>query len=677
MTFAGGAKGISLTLKSMNPALQTSRDFARRHGPVLAIVALQAALVAAIGRHAAVSWPRSDAQTYFSQAVMLWQGLFPPDPARPLLYPLYLAQGMKLFGFSAEGLLWMQGLPLCLATLLLYRLANLAAGRRVAIVAAALFAFLPDSLFYGSLLFYREGLTAFLLLAFVNLAELMLSRPRRYAFAVYGGVAAGLLTLMKPEFGSLMLVLALGGLVGGLRTRDFKAHVLPWLLCGLTALAVTVPAVAIDRAVFHEWIFINTYKGFDYYLSYCDQGPEPPALAGRSFEVRDSARYQRAHPTAIKVLFLSPADVPYVERDRRLLSWAGRCIADDPAAAVSKYGHRLQSIAFSPDRAAENEILSGDHGPWSPLALQAARGFALAIDGIALLFILPGAWALRRTRIGRIVLLCLGWFLVFYAGVFYLPRFRIAVWPAWALAAAVGLSEARALWRRDRRWVWAFCAEAVVVAVLFGPRVGPSVSGLFQADGWRRLQAGEGIGSKERRDSLLSLAGSFTESGDWAALNAELGYYIDSRAASLDRSTLVAAGDYFARMDLPSTAAFFYRRALKLYGEDGATRRRLDGLGELATVALTDWQRAGGAPGLSVYTSRLPAPALGRTDLPPLEMSLWGKGRDFDYEPGSREGQYLAPFTYAFRDTTVWVRLPAGTAPTTLRLRYYRRPAPK
>ena len=537
----------------------------RRCPELAAVLAAQAALVAVVSRHATVSWQVSDAQTYFSQAVMLWQGLFPPNPVRPLFYPFYLSLGLKLFGLSGPGPALWQALPYLATTPLVWRAAKLAGGRATAGLAAGLYAFLPSALFYGSIFLLREPLTGFLLLLTINLTQLMLDQPDGrpdWRPAIRCGLAAGLLVLVKPEFGSLLALLAVIYSIAGARRRDLKPAA-SWIVCGLTALALTAPVVLLDRAVYHDWFFVNTYKGYNLYLSYCGRSDEP---GGRSFSELEDDRFQRAHDAGVKIIYLSPDAVPYSERDNRLAKLAFGCIAADPGWAAAAYPRRLLSILFIPNHDALDIMQAGNFGPFSPAAVQFARFFSLLFNALTIFLLLPAAGLLIRTRIGRLVLIGIGWYVILMAAVYFVPRYRMAVWPLWAVAGGAGAAGLREWWRRGSRVRLLLIGWLLLAAAVSGPVILAEAARLLTPAEWVRPPEGQGISSRDQRDNLVDLAGSFIEAENLAGLDRELGGYIRDRHASLNRATLTDAGDYFARLGRPEGAAFFERMAVELYG---------------------------------------------------------------------------------------------------------------
>lgn len=536
----------------------------RRYPELLAIIVAQAVLVAVFGRNASVSWPHSDAQTYFSQAVMLWQGLFPPDPARPIFFPFFLSLGMALFGLNSPAMVAWQAWPFIITTILVYRLGLLVSGRRAAVIAAAFHAFFPGSLLYGSLCFYREGLTAMLLAATANLIEFMLQEPDRRPRAFYAGLTAGSLTLIKPEFGSLLAALALSELGLAAHGRELRRRFAPWLVCGLTAIVFTLPVVSLDHSVYREWFFINTYKGFNYYLSYCDKGPEPSGTVSESFQVRDHARYGRVHPTAIQIMFLSSAEVPFVERDQRLGRMARECIAADPGGAAWKYLNRFREALFGFYHAA-GELRSGLYGDWSPVFIQSQRFTSLVLQLSALVLLLPAVPLLARRPAGRILLVAVAWYVLFYASVVYMPRFKVAVWPVLAVAAGAGWSNLKTLLRQGRAGRVVMAVWLLAVALFSLPAAKGEAGALVSAVRWGERPQADGLSALEKRNNLIELAGSFIEAKNPAGLERELGRYIRDRRGSLDRTVLVEAGEYFSRLGYPEGTGFFQRMADELF----------------------------------------------------------------------------------------------------------------
>ena len=207
---------------------------------------------------------------------------------------------------------------------------------------------------------------------------------------------------------------------------------------------------------------------------------------------------------------------------------------------------------------------SGADGRWNPALLQALRLLSLTLQLAATLLLLPAAPLLWRSATGRLIAITLAWFVVFYASVTYLSRFRVGVWPVWAVVAGAGMGNLRQ-WPRLQRWTRAAMAVWLAAALLLMGRETVGRARELAAPGAWVAHSGAGPSATEKRNNLIELAGSFIETKNYAGLERDLGGYIRDRRASLDRQTLRDAGDYFTRMGYPAGAAVFERLANELY----------------------------------------------------------------------------------------------------------------
>ena len=556
-----------------------ARQWLRSQWGLIVLVAAQAVLATALNYYSRDQWPRDDAITYLSQGVLLWLDSFPPDPNRPILYSFILGLGMKLCGLSFFWLRSFQVAGLCVTTLLLYRLARIMAGKKAALLAVIFFAVFPDTVFYANFL-YRESVTMLLLMATLNLAQHMLERPKEYVRPLYTGAAAGLLVMLKPEFGTLMALLALAGLIAAIRARDFRGRVLPWIVCGVMALATTLPALLAARAAFGEWIFICVNTGKYYSLSYCDAlETGDPAEQNKSYREKDSARFARVNPKANQIFFFSDPSIPYGERDRWLLNKAKECVRQNPKQAVTLWVNRALGTIFWTDQAAASWMGDGDFGPgWSALFVQTLRALALAIDLAVVLLLGPGLYALGKKPEGRLAALTIIWFVAYYSTAYYRVRLRLPIWPVFILAAAAGFFQSREIFQsgstRARAALILSAALALIAFDIIGQPLG---SPLFNQESWLRQKTGEGISADHKRGVLILLADNMEQAGRLEAISEELGPFIRLRKKSLSADLVIAAGDHYFQEKKYSVAAFFYGMARELWGGEKAAGRHLSG----------------------------------------------------------------------------------------------------
>jgi hypothetical protein len=306
------------------------------------------------------------------------------------------------------------------------------------------------------------------------------------------------------------------------------------------------------------------------------------------------------------------------------------------------------------------------------------------INVMVILLLGPGIWALRKSRPGRMVILCVAWYALFYATVFYLSRFRISVWPVFVMAGAGGLAKAGEVFNegsRPGRIILILCFGICLIA--FSLVSNPISSPLARARAWRQIRVGEGLSEGHKRGVLIIIADEMAKARRLDLINKDLGRFIEARRGSLSPEALTEVGDHFSKDLKLSVAAFFYRMADELAGGDGKARKRLASIDRLRrTVNLASWEEAGRdqAAGMAVYTARLPGPVLADPKTPPLKMRLMGAGREYTYNAGMFEDRGVAGFQYAFRDSRVYITLPSGADPPSgqrpLTLDYFTPPSP-
>jgi len=648
---------------------------------IIIILVVQLALVVALNLLCPDTWPKDDDLTYLFQGFLIRMGAHPPAPTRPVLYPFLLGLAMHLTGLSTFRLGLAQGVMLAATTALVYRLGQRLAGARTGLIAAGLFAAFPDGLFYSAR-FYREPLGALLLMVSLNLVQAMLARPRRVAPAFFAGVAAGLMVLNKAESGLLFAGLALLGLGYAIKEREFRAHALPWIVCGVTALATTVPAVLAARAAFGEWIFVSTYTGNTYVWAYCGSLDDPSQDNERmSFREKDAARAARVSPLSNRVLYFSDPSIPWKARDRFLRRRAGECVRERTGQAASMVWNRGLMSLFLLDGAATDWIRGGQFGrPWPAAVTQLLLAADWMNDAAVLLLLAPGLWILLKDRPGRPAGMAVLWHLGFYSSVYYVSRYRITAWPVFALAAAAGLGAVeQALRRRSRRAGAAIMIWVMACGLGIGYVSRPWQSGLWQWARWTHMDFGEGLSEAKRAAFLAMMAEGVEQFGTTRILDGELGPYVRARSGSLDSRILSAAADQAGKKKLITSQLFFYRMSSELYPGDGESEVKVKALEALRReVEPGPWKLAGTIPerGVAVYTAGLGRPAIMSEYGPPLDTRLNGSGGPFGLNRNLQQGLDPAPGQYYIKDAQIWITLPAASpAPAQpLRLDYYALP---
>ncbi len=666
-------------MKLLSRYIHVSGEFFRgaKARGLIALLLFQCLAVALLTFLSSGVWPRDDSVTYIEQGLRIYLGGFPPDPARPVFYPLLLAWGMELFGFKPLLLRLFQGLFLVATTALTYRLTLRVLNRRAALMAAGLLVVFPDLLFFF-FRFYREAMTAFLFILTLNLVDLMLDKPGSTARAVFAGTAAGMLCLIKPEFSSMLALLAFLGAAVAIKKRDFKTHLAPWLVCGAMALITVFPSILAARAHFGEWIFINTYGGYQYSCSYCGElGPDEGLPPIKEFYKYDRERYHSVNPLANNVLFFSKEEIPYGERDRFLLGKAWKCIKEDRKKAAWMLLNRFLATLFRVNQSAAHMIRNGDFGKALPPVIIESL---VLLDWLVILAVLlmlgPGLFALLRDPRARPIALSIVWFAAFYSTVYYSARFRVAVFPAFAVSAAAGACLLPAA-MKGKKAKTALIIWAILILILFFIVSPPSRVSAFRASSWRNDDIGQGLSRAHKRGFLIIAAEHYQREGARRRMVRELGRFIRIRRDSLREQDLIKVGDQFLKQAMPDVASFFYSMGSQIFGSDQAqeARKRTRSMRRSALITSFSQATESAVMGVMIYRATLSAPALISLKAAPLTMSVRTKEDLFSYNPGMSEGKDLEPFQYYCRGRTLWITLPLKVEPPSpgnpLQVHYY------
>jgi 4-amino-4-deoxy-L-arabinose transferase-like glycosyltransferase len=630
-----------------------------------AIVALQAVLAVALNYYTRDFWPRDDEIVFLTQGLSLRAGNFPMNPARPLFYPFLLSIGMKAFGLEFFWLRLFQAAGLCASTLLLYRLARVIAGRKISLVTVLVFMTFIDGIFYANR-FYRESVTMLLLLLTLNLVQYMIEESRRLARAIYAGAASGLLVMIKPEFGFLMALLALGGLAAAVRAMDFRSHLLPWLVCGLMALVTASPAVLAWRAALGEWIFICSNSGNYYASSYCGSlDTDEPGDRDKRFYTKDLERFNRTKPLANQIFHYSDPSIPFNDRNRWLLNKTRECIRDNPLQSAYMLLRRALGVMFWPNKVAVIWIRNGDFGPgWPAPLVQSINLIILVADFLVILMLGPGLLRLARTRAGRVVLLTVVWVFFYYSLGLFRIRLRTPAWPLFVMAAVLGISEARNIMSSG-----SIMGRAALVSWLGSILVGLLLITLWllapvtKTGPWKKINIGEGLPQEQRGGLLFIMADELVKAGRADLMDGQLADFIRDRKSSLSSRVLIDTGDEFFKNRRFAAARFFFEMAEELEGGGEEAVRRLELISSMRkTDRIKKWRRLEEEEleGVDVFAAPLPGPVIADRDAPPLDMRLKGPSREYEYNAGLEEGKDIRPWQWTFRGAVLFITLPAG-----------------
>ncbi len=640
---------------------------ARQHWIVITIAVAQLSLAITLILLTPDLWPRDDAVAYFTQAVRIMLGGMPDDPTRPLLYPFLIGSVMKLTGLDSMWPRLIQAFFYCLTTLLLYRLAFLACGKKCAVIAAGLFALFPDGLFFSTR-FYKETLTAFFLVLSLNLIGAMIDNPKRPLTAAFAGLSCGFAVMMRQELGLLYAILAVWNMLAYVKNRAAlwkKASV--WLICGLTALASTVPAVIAARAEYGEWIFLTTYRGTTYYWAFCGElRPEGEDLEGKSFTEIDNKRAAWAMLRANDVIYFSDPSVPFGKRDAILMDRAIKCMMDNPTQSIEMVAKRSLETVFLADNGAYAWVMEGDFGKgWPAWTVRTLQLLDLIVDLFFILFLLPGLLALKVSEEGRRLAAVFLFYLVFYSTVLYVARYRISFWPICMIISAAGSIKVFCWFKQARlRTRAAYLIYAGLCMTLFIRVPENRIAEVLSPQSWSKVEIGDGMTPGHKVGYMMILAKEYADRGSWERINRELGPYIERGLVWVNQDLLLYAGDLLGAEIRPSTAKFFYQMAAKTPGDEHAWRARIESLEKnFLRAELTDMARAGEdqATGIAVYAGELPQPVLSRENAPPpLEMAVTFQNRKLSFNANLKKGLEADVYQYYFLGNRIWITLPAS-----------------
>ena len=599
--------------------------FPPEYRPALALAIFQLLIVITLAVVNTGLWPTDDDVTYLDQGLTLRLGGFPSAPTRPVFYPWLLSLGMRLFGLRLELVALLQGLFLPITTVLLYHFARRRLHRPFALLAVFLFGLWPGVIFY-SFRFYREFMAGFMLVVVFVLIDRMRDQPKAYLRAALTGVAAGMMVMLRPEFGLLLALWALADAIDGLRRRRLFSASAPWVIAGILALATIFPAALAARAAFGEWVFISTYTGVTYTWSFCGELPDDE----RSFWARDRERTVPINAQANRIIYFSDPSVPFGRRDAELWKIAKRCVARDPGQALTLVTNRAPLTWFQLSAVAADMIKRGAAGNyWPAWSVQSLHLWEFLVQFTAVIFIGPGFLRLWQKQDSRLVALSLPWFMLYYATVFFVYRYRVSVLPVLALAAAAGAEGTWKAWlERDRRALGRG-AILIVGAVMVCLAVSSPWNAAFTRRGsWLKVTIQPAMTEARYKIFTTMLAEDYIRLGRYDLMRRELPVFIRSRRDTLSPELLAEAASDALKKFNPTAARLFAAEVLRQTPDHGPAVEIVRTLDDsLRTVQLVDWTRAGTGGGIAIYSTDPSSPLALNTKLPPEELRLEIGGR--------------------------------------------------
>jgi 4-amino-4-deoxy-L-arabinose transferase-like glycosyltransferase len=361
-----------------------------------------------------------------AQSIRLGQGFTwyggIPTAARAPLYPLFLAVIYALLGHSFTAARIVQALVGALLPLVIFgvgrRLANDGAGLKAAWVAAL----------YPMFLLYPLGLaTENLFFILVPLVVLLLIRAAETSSRWYyllSGVVLGLTVLTRSVISGFLVLLLPWLWHYADRKRDAIRN---WMLILLPVLALTIPWSIRNSLLYHEFVFVESSMGFNFYLGY---HPEGTGTFDSDIAVEFLDR-------------LGAFDSPDLETEKATndegMREGMRFIREDPARAVwlllSKLSHFLRL-----DKRVLLYFYSNNFLGELPPAVLALIFLVICLPWVVLLLLsVPGMVLGGQTRDKALVYLLF----LYLAGVHTLimaePRFHLVMVPFLAVFAVEGV----------------------------------------------------------------------------------------------------------------------------------------------------------------------------------------------------------------------------------------------
>jgi 4-amino-4-deoxy-L-arabinose transferase-like glycosyltransferase len=368
-----------------------------------------------------------------------------PTAARAPLYPLFLAVVYALLGHSLTAARIVQALVGSLSPLVVYgvgrRLVNDSAGLKAAWVVAL----------YPMFLLYPLGLaTENLFFLLVPLAVLLLIKAAETSSRWYyllSGVVLGLTILTRSVISGLVVLLLPWLWWYADRKREAITN---WLLILLPVLALTIPWSIRNSLLYHEFVFVESSMGFNFYLGY---HPEGTGTFDSDIAVEFLER-------------LGAFDNPDLETEKATndkgMREGMRFIREDPARAVwlllSKLSHFLRL-----DKRVLLYFYSNNFLGELPPPVLALIFLVICLPWVVLLLLsVPGMVLRGLTRDKVLIYLLFAYLMGIHALIMAEPRFHLAMVPFLAIFAVEGVSSLSGVvsdlnstdqgLRRETRW---------------------------------------------------------------------------------------------------------------------------------------------------------------------------------------------------------------------------------
>jgi 4-amino-4-deoxy-L-arabinose transferase-like glycosyltransferase len=177
------------------------------------------------------------------------------------LYPSLQALVFKVFGIQSLSSAFVMRFLNCLTApamcILLYRIASRMWSERIGMVAALVWAFFPNSVWYDTCILWDTILTT---CVFFTLVDLATAEPQGRSVDLRLGLLAGVLALLNP---AMLTGVAACLLWRWSRTNDRRLRSMAWT--GVLALAIVTPWTVRNYLVFGKPVFIRSNFGHELY----------------------------------------------------------------------------------------------------------------------------------------------------------------------------------------------------------------------------------------------------------------------------------------------------------------------------------------------------------------------------------------------------------------------------
>ena len=358
---------------------------------------------------------------------------FPPG------YPVALAGAMKLFGRGMTAVGALNVAAEALTILLVFLLGRLLAGPRVGLLAAALYALLPEPIFSAEFAMSEATFTALFLLALVVLAAGSGTRLHAWTPLLFG-LCAGLATLTRGEGLVLLPAAALFWLL-----RDgLRAAARSLLLVSLTVALVVSPWTVRNAFQLHDFVPVSTNAGVNLRIGHS------PEARGRYFwpePIEETDGWN--------TLYHAMRPEQEVRRNRVYTRRAFDYFWSHPLDEVTLAGKKLYWLfRVDPRTDLVRGLSTLGATPIEPAALRRAVPPLVDATHYGLLLLAAAAvpfWVRRREPVAVLLVAVVALWALFHVALFAIPRYHLPLLPIFSIAAAWTLAKLSAMFALSGR----------------------------------------------------------------------------------------------------------------------------------------------------------------------------------------------------------------------------------